>query len=165
MRFTDFDGQIAGEVLVAGPIDFSHTTGADLLDNLGMPQLSADDKSCTNKRVAFGKNPPLHCKLILGHGITVKTKTPDSRCRYTFWDGETSWIEPKVKRFSKLFPSAVMPLKSTVVRIRRDPFHFGEPHFAIGTDGSGPVGLHAVFWSDGQKSPLASEIKNCIQES
>jgi hypothetical protein len=70
----------------------------------------------------MGKNPPFHCKLILGHGITAaKKSTPDSRCRCTLWDERLLGLNLEVKRFSKLFPKAVMPLKSTVVRIGRVP--------------------------------------------
>jgi hypothetical protein len=38
----DLNGNITGEVLVAGAIDISHTTGADLFDDAVVAQLKAD---------------------------------------------------------------------------------------------------------------------------
>src|ERR1035437_6547289 len=41
----DFDGNITGEVLVPGTIDFSYATSADLLDDAVVAQLTADEKT------------------------------------------------------------------------------------------------------------------------
>ena len=38
----DFDGNIAGEMLIAGAIDLSHTTGADLLDDAVVAQFETN---------------------------------------------------------------------------------------------------------------------------
>ena len=57
----DFNGNITIEVLVAGAIDISHATGADLFDDTVVAQFKADGKFSPNARLAIGVSSPQGC--------------------------------------------------------------------------------------------------------
>src|ERR1039458_6788871 len=53
-----FDGNITGEVLVVGAINFSHAASADLVDDAIVAQLDADEYILAERSPVHGEDAP-----------------------------------------------------------------------------------------------------------